>query len=131
LSLLLDKNICIAWLNGTDVAVRKRIERSAVGELHLCSVVKAELLFGARKSTRVSHNLERLERFFSALPSLPFDDAAADVYGTIRAQMERSGTPLGPNDLMIAATALATDSTLITRNDREFRPVSGLRVQVW
>ncbi len=131
MSLLLDTNICVAWLNGADATLRKKLESAPVGEVSICSVVKAELLYGARKSARVSYNLERLEAFFSGLHSLPFDDEAADVYGSVRAQLERQGTPLGPNDLMIAAIALATDNTLITRNDREFRPVVGLRVQVW
>ncbi len=131
LSLLLDTNICVAWLNGADATLRKKLEHAPVGDVFVCAVVKAELLYGARKSARVSHNLERLERFFSGLPSLPFDDDAAEVYGAVRAQLERQGTPLGPNDLMIAAIALVNDSTLITRNDREFRPVVGLRIEVW
>lgn len=131
MSLLLDTNICVAWMSGADAMVRKKLNQAAGDEIFLCSVVKAELLYGARKSARVSHNLERLEAFFRGLPSLPFDDEAADAYGTVRAQVERQGTPLGPNDLMIASIALVNDSTLITRNDREFRPVVGLRVQVW
>jgi tRNA(fMet)-specific endonuclease VapC len=131
LSLLLDTNICVAWLNGSDASLRKKIEHAPVGDVFICSVVKAELLYAARKSARVSANLERLETFFQALPSLPFDDDAADVYGSMRAQLERQGTPLGPNGLMIAAIALVGDKTLITRNDGEFRPVVGLRIQVW
>lgn len=131
MSLLLDTNICVGWLNGADATLRKKIEHAPVGDVFICSVVKAELLYGARKSARVSQNLERLEAFFSGLASLPFDDEAAEVYGTVRAVLERQGTVLGPNDLMIAAIALATDTTLVTRNDREFRPVVGLRVQVW
>ena len=131
MSLLLDTNVCVAWLNGTDATLRKKLEHAGVEDVFICSVVKAELLYGARKSGRVSQNLERLETFFSSLRSLPFDDEAAGVYGTVRAQLERQGTPLGPNDLMIASIALATDNTLITRNDREFRPVVGLRVRVW
>ncbi len=131
MSFLLDTNICIAWLNGTDAKLRRKLEATPVNEISLCSVVKAELLYGARKSARVSQNLERLQTFFASLVSVPFDDDAAEVYGTVRAQLERQGTPLGPNELMIASIALATDHTLITRNDREFRPVVGLRIQVW
>ena len=131
MSLLLDTNICIAWLNGRDATLRKKLEHAPVGDVVICSVVKAELLFGARKSGRVSQNLQQLESFFSGLPSLPFDDRAAEVYGTVRAQLERQGTLLGPNDLMIASIALATDNTLVTRNDHAFRPVVGLRVEAW
>jgi tRNA(fMet)-specific endonuclease VapC len=93
--------------------------------------VKAELLYGARKSERVDENLRRLDQFFGALPSLPFDDEAAAHYGVARAQLHRTSSMIGPNDLLIAATALASDATLVTRNDAEFRRVVGLRVEVW
>lgn len=101
------------------------------GEVHLCAVVKAELLYGARKSARVDRNLQQLDAFFGMLPSLPFDDAATGHYGLVRAQLHRSGTAIGPNDLLIASIALANDMTLVTRNDSEFRRVVGLRVEVW
>ena len=131
MSWLLDTNVCIAWLKGLDGALREKIASKQPGEVHLCSVVKAELIFGARKSRQVSDNLRRLEHFFAALPSLPFDDHAAAQYGVVRAQLEQSGSPIGPNDLLIAAISLSTDSTLVTRNDAEFRRVTGLRLEVW
>ncbi|MBL9039521.1 MAG: PIN domain-containing protein [Archangium sp.] len=131
MSWLLDTNICIAWLKGSDAKLRDRVLKTAPAELWLCSVVKAELLYGARKSTRVEENLRRLDAFFSELGALPFDDRAATHYGLIRAQLERAGTPIGPNDLMVAAIALAADATLVTRNGAEFRRVPGLRVETW
>ncbi len=97
----------------------------------MCSVVKAELLSGARASARVRENLERLARLFALFPSLPFDDEAAAHYGPLRAQLRRSGTPIGGNDMLIAAIALSNDATLVTRNEKEFRLVPGLRVEVW
>ena len=128
---LLDTNVCIAFLNGRDARVRERLLASSPDDIRLCSVVKAELLYGARGSDRVAENLRRLEQFFAPLKSLAFDDAAADWYGTIRAQLRRDGTPIGGNDLLIAAIARATDATLVTRNEGEFRRVPGLRVDVW
>ena len=128
---LLDTNVCIAFLNGRDARVRERLLASSPDDIRLCSVVKAELLYGARGSDRVAENLRRLEQFFAPLQSLAFDDAAADWYGTIRAQLRRDGTPIGGNDLLIAAIARATDATLVTRNEGEFRRVPGLRVDVW
>jgi tRNA(fMet)-specific endonuclease VapC len=128
---LLDTHVCIAWLKGVDQTLRARILATPVGEIGLCSVVKAELVYGARKSARVEENLRRLEQFFSAFPSHFFDDSAAGHYGQTRAQLEASGIPIGPNDLMIASIALATDSTLVTRNGSEFRRVVGLRVEAW
>lgn len=128
---LLDTNICIAFLNGRDSAVRDRLLGQSPSDVRLCSVVKAELLYGARSSARTGENLRRLEEFFAPFGSFVFDDDAADWYGTIRGQLRREGTPIGGNDLMIAAIARSNDATLVTRNDSEFRRVPGLRVDVW
>lgn len=128
---VLDTNVCIAFLNGTDPSVRDRLRMLPPDELALCSIVKAELLYGARRSAHVDENLDKLQRFFEPFASLPFDDEAAARYGLLRAQLSAAGTPIGGNDLLIAATALANDATLVTRNTREFRRVPGLRVESW
>jgi tRNA(fMet)-specific endonuclease VapC len=128
---LLDTNICIAFLKGTDEAVRQRLLVLPPEDVRLCSVVKGELLFGARHSARVEANLQRLQRFFAPFESLPFDDRAAELYGLLRAQLVREGRPIGGNDMMIAAIALAVDAVVVTRNTDEFRRVAGLRVEVW
>lgn len=99
--------------------------------MRLCSVVKAELLYGARNSDRVARVLKGLEAFFHALISLPFDDECAEEYGRIRADLERAGTPIGANDLMIAAIARRHSVTLVTNNVEEFRRVVGLAVEDW
>lgn len=131
MSYLLDTNVCIHFLRGDDSGLRTRFLACPPDQLYLCSIVKAELLFGARKSQRVDANLLQLERFFQPLQSLPFDDNAAEHYSMIRAVLERQGTPVGGNDMMIAATALTEDLTLATRNVREFARIPGLRVEAW
>jgi tRNA(fMet)-specific endonuclease VapC len=128
---LLDTNICIAYLNGTDPGVRDKLLALAPSEVCLCSVVKAELLFGARKSAKVKDNLEKLTAFFLPFDSLLFDDRAAEQYGVIRAQLERDGTPIGANDMLIASIAMAQDVELVTRNQEEFTRIAGLRVDTW
>lgn len=128
---LLDTNVCVAFLNGGDTNVRDHLLALSPSDVFLCSVVKAELLYGARKSARVDENLARLSAFFAAMESLPFDDAAAEHYGLLRAQLESVGTPIGANDMMIAATALAARVTLVTRNQREFARVAGLAMESW
>jgi tRNA(fMet)-specific endonuclease VapC len=128
---LLDSDICIAYLKGEDAGVEKRLLSHSPGQLHLCSVVKAELLYGARHSQKVAANLKKLERFFAPFASLPFDDEAAEQYGVLRAQLRREGRPIGGNDMMIAAIALASRAILVTRNHREFERVPGLRVETW
>ena len=99
--------------------------------LRVCSVVKAELLYGARRSHRVAQNLANLDRFFTPLTSLAFDDACAAEYGLLRADLSHAGTPIGANDLMIAAIARHHDLTVVTHNFDEFSRVVGLRVEDW
>lgn len=130
MTFLLDANICIAFLNGREPRLRDQLLKRSPSEVALCSVVKAELLFGARNSGHEVANL-RLREFFAPLESLPFDDSAASCYGKIRAQLKKEGRLIGSNDLMIAAIALAADVTLVTRNDSEFQRVPGIRLEIW
>lgn len=128
---LLDTNACIRILNRSSEPLIARLEATPPDQVRLCSVVKAELLHGARRSSRVEENLQLLSRFFAPIASLPFDDRSAAEYGVIRADLERAGTPIGPNDLLIASTARAHDLTLVTHNLREFSRVAGLRIEDW
>jgi tRNA(fMet)-specific endonuclease VapC len=128
---LLDANACIKFLNGRSESVRRHLEARRPQDVTLCSVVKAELLYGAVKSARPAENLDRLRPFFHKFTSFSFDDAAAEIYGAIRARLERAGTVIGPNDLLIAAIALAQGATLVTNNTREFSRLDTLRLEDW
>lgn len=128
---LLDTNACIRFLNGTSPALTRRLRAHSPTEIRLSAVVEAELLAGARKSARVEENLDLLRRFFEPLVSLPFDHRCAEEYGQIRTDLERQGTPIGPNDLLIAATARAHDLVLVTHNTGELSRVAGLRLADW
>lgn len=128
---LLDTNACIALLNGSSRPLADRLARQRPSQIRLCSVVKAELLFGARNSDRVADNLRLLDNFFERFVSLPFDDDCADAYARTRVDLQRAGNPIGPNDLMIAAIAIAGDATLVTHNTGEFARVVGLKVEDW
>lgn len=128
---LLDTNACIALLNGTSRSLAARLARHRPSDVRLCAVVKGELLFGARKSTRAAENMRLLDAFFARFVSLPFDDACADRYAALRHELQRDGTPIGPNDLMIAAIAMANDLVLVTHNVGEFARVLGLKVEDW
>ncbi|MFH1176046.1 MAG: type II toxin-antitoxin system VapC family toxin [Acidobacteriota bacterium] len=128
---LLDTNACIRILNGSSARLVARLREHEPAEIRVCAVVKAELLYGAQRSARTADNLRLLARFFEPLVSLPFDDGCAERYGLIRVGLERDGTPIGPNDLMIAATALAHDLALVTHNVAEFSRVAGLRFEDW
>lgn len=128
---LLDTNACIRVLNDSSPRLIDRLRQHRPSELRLCSVVKAELLFGARKSGDPARNLRVLRRLFEPLVSLPLDDASAEACGTIRSELERSGIPIGANDLLIAASAVAHDAVLVTHNVREFSRVPGLSLEDW
>jgi tRNA(fMet)-specific endonuclease VapC len=128
---LLDTNACIEFLNGRSESVRRQLEAKRPQDIALCSVVKAELLYGAVKSARPAENLGRLRPFFQKFTSFSFDDAAAEIYGALRAELERAGAVIGPNDLLIAAIALARGVTLVTHNTREFSRVETLRLEDW
>ena len=128
---LFDTNTCIRILNGSSPTVVARLRETHPSRIHLCSVVKAELFYRARNSSRVEKNLAVLEEFFRPLVSLPFDDTCAEHYGILRTSLSQQGTPIGPNDLMIAATARTHHLTLVTHNTREFSRIPGLRWVDW
>ena len=105
---LLDTYVCVSYLRGRNSTnIETRMAAALPGEVALCSVVKAELLFGAERSQFPQKNRKQLEHFFAPFPSLPFDDPAAAVYGAVRTNLETQGTSIGPDDLMIASIALA------------------------
>jgi tRNA(fMet)-specific endonuclease VapC len=129
--ILLDTDICIHLLNAREPALLERFRAHSPLELALCSVVRAELLWGARNSGRVDENLERIRVFAGPLKSLTFDDDCAEHYAVIRADLAARGTPIGPNDTLIAAIAVAHQATLVTRNRREFQRIESLQIEVW
>ena len=126
-----DTNVWIRFLNPGENQVKDHFLSTDPSNVWLCSVVKAELFFGAMKSARMTENLSLLDELFADFTSVPFDDNAARRYGEIRSDLARKGTPIGPNDLMIAAIASVRDLTLITHNTREFNRVTGLNLEDW
>jgi tRNA(fMet)-specific endonuclease VapC len=127
---LLDTNIVSDLVRAPQGHVAERVR--AVGEAHVCTsiVVAAELRYGAVKkgSARLT---EQLEAVLGALDILPLDEPADATYGSIRVQLERLGRPIGANDLLIAAQAVALGHTLVTDNEREFIRVEGLVCENW
>jgi len=128
---LLDTNACIRLMNQSSSNIIKHLQQHPPAEIAVCSIVKAELLYGARHSKRVEANLQLLQRFFKPLTSFNFDDRCAEEAGLIRADLAAQGKPIGPNDVLIAATARAYDAVLITHNTGEFSRVTGLRLEDW
>ena len=129
---LLDTNACVCHLRGgSGSRVAKRLGEKRPDEVTLCSVVRAELIFGALRSRDSAANLAKVAHFLSQFASLPFDDLAADTYGRVRAALSDQGMPIGPNDLLIAAIAQSRGLTLVTHNVAEFSRVPGLPIEDW
>lgn len=128
---LLDTNVCVDYLGGRHAPVAARIQRSSPDDLRLSSVVVAELRYGADRSAHPRANHARLDTLVGEIESLDFDLRAAATYGRVRAGLEAAGRPIGPNDMLIAAHALSRGLVLVTDNVREFRRVTGLKVENW
>ena len=131
MKIVLDTDICIYAINQKRPEILSRVRDYDIGEVGISSITYAELRIGVENSARVEENLDRLERFLLPLEIVPFDTEAARHYGRIRSELKRLGCPIGSNDLLIAAHALALDATLVTNNVREFSRIGGLRVEQW
>ena len=130
MKLLLDTDVCIAILN-RDERVRAPLSRHAPSQLRMSAITLAELRFGVAKSANGRRAGANLRMLLSKIAAVPFDNAATERYGNLRALLEARGTPIGPLDTLIAAHALSLGWGLVTHNRREFRRVPGLRVQDW
>ena len=128
---LLDTNACADYLNGRHPPVIERVQRCRPGDIVISSIVEAELRYGVHRSVHQRANLSRVEALVVAFPVVAFDSKAAAVYGRISHLLETSGTPIGPNDLLIAAHALALGLVAVTDNVSEFGRVKGLVVENW
>ena len=128
---LLDTNACVDYLTGRYPELVTRIQRSSPDDLCLSVVVVAELRFGADHSARRRTNHARIDALLEEIECLDFDLRAAATYGRVRTQLEAVGTPIGPNDMLIAAHALSRGLSVVTDNVAEFRRVKGLKVDNW
>ena len=131
MKVLLDTNICIYIIKRKPLEVLQKFEAYEVGDIGISSITVAELKFGVQKSQSVEKNQQALMQFLLPLTIAKFDTAAANVYGEIRAILEKQGTPIGSLDTLIAAHALSLDLTLITNNVREFDRVPNLKLKNW
>lgn len=127
---LLDTNICIYTINNKPTVVREYFIRHQ-NQLSISSITLVELIYGAEKSAAPEKNLEVLEGFVARLRVLPYDNAAAEHTGQLRAELAKLGQPIGPYDQMIAGHARSLGLIVVTNNLREFSRVPGLRTVDW
>lgn len=127
---LLDTNILSDLVRRPQGVIAERIAAQGEAAVSTSIIVAAELRYGAerRGSERLARQLESILRL---LPVLALDGGADVQYGRLRASLERRGLPIGGNDMLIAAHALALDATLVTDNLREFERIDGLPIENW
>ena len=128
---LLDTDTCIYVHRNRPPQVLRRFQKLREGEAVISVITFGELLYGAAKSTKRIEALQALEELKRLLHVLPMDEAVADAYGVVRADLESRGELIGNNDLWIAAQSLSAKLILVTNNEREFSRVKGLRIQNW
>jgi tRNA(fMet)-specific endonuclease VapC len=127
---LLDTDICIYVINERPAQVLTAFRAHAAHGLGISSVTAGELFYGVAR-TGSQRNLQALRQFLAPLEYAPFDAAAAEVFGSLRAWLASQGKPIGLYDTQIAAQAVALGVTLVTNNMREYVRVPGLLVENW
>lgn len=128
---MLDTNICIYIIKQKPEQVIKRFDSLKPGDVCLSAVTVSELYAGVEKSAIPDKNRDALERFLTPVDIYDYGIEEAEIYGRIRAALEKAGTSIGPYDLMIAAHCISRDCVLVTNNMREFERVPGLKVENW
>jgi len=130
LKYMLDTDTVIYTIKNKPEHMREKFNRY-FGRLCISAVTLGELIYGAEKSEQPLRNLADVEGLAARLTVMPFDNHAATQFGQVRAELAKRGIPMGPYDQMIAGHARALGLTLVTNNTREFKRVSGLRIENW
>jgi tRNA(fMet)-specific endonuclease VapC len=128
---LLDTNICIYIINNSPRKVVNRITKLKPHQIKLSVITIAELEYGVSKSKYREKNRNAMVDFVSAFDILPFDDNDAEVFGLIRADLEKRGQIIGPYDMQIAAQAVSREVILVTNNVGEFSRIKELKIENW
>ncbi|RKY55826.1 MAG: type II toxin-antitoxin system VapC family toxin [Candidatus Neomarinimicrobiota bacterium] len=127
----IDTNTCIYFLNGKYPSILEHFRSTSPNQILIPSIVRAELLFGAEKSQKRAENKRKLKRFLNVFNTADFDSKAAIQYSKIRSELEFKGTPIGPNDLLIASIVIANNGILLTNNTKEFSGIPNLHLEDW
>jgi len=128
---LFDTNICIYIAKQKPLHVLTKFEELVIGEAGMSTVTYGELFYGAQKSQHPQKNTTLLQELASLIPPLPLSTDVGKHYGQVRSKLEKSGTPIGNNDLWIAAHALSLNVILVTNNLKEFNRIPHLKLENW
>jgi len=130
LKYLIDTDICIYWLKGSE-SVRRRFESVEPGDLAISPITVAELYYGAHNSSRVKENLGQSKSFVRQIEILAMNDSVLETFGRIKSDLRRQGTLIPDFDLLIASAALANKVVLVTNNSQHYSRISGLKIENW
>jgi len=128
---LLDTNICIYLIKKRPSKVLERFREHSPQDVAISTITLFELEYGVEKSKYRQRSEDALAKFLLPLNLIDLDRSAAMEAATIRAQLEKTGMPIGPYDLLIAGLALSLDMTLVTNNSKEFERIHHLRLENW
>jgi tRNA(fMet)-specific endonuclease VapC len=126
----LDTNTLIYFFKGLG-EVSNRLLTTPPGEIAIPTIVIFELEVGIGKSTSPRKRIAQLHQITSLVNIVSFGQSEAKCAAGIRIKLEKQGIPIGPYDILIAASALASNSTLVTHNTKEFERVAGLKIEDW
>lgn len=128
---MLDTNICIYIIKQKPYNVINRFQQFPISSVAISSITLSELEYGVMKSFKKDQNQLALSQFVAPLEILPYGDDAAPYYGSLRAFLEKQGTPIGSLDMLIAAHALSMNCTLVTNHEKEFSGIPDIRLENW
>lgn len=128
---LLDTNICIYTINKKNEALMNKLSEIQISDMMISSLTVAELYYGVEKSIKKNENLSSLNYFLLPFDIINFDSSDAMVYGRIRNELRKAGTPIGSNDLLIASQAISRDLILVSNNEKEFQRVPNIKLESW
>jgi tRNA(fMet)-specific endonuclease VapC len=128
---LLDTNICIYIVNKRPQNIIQRVEKHNPIDIKISAISIAEMEYGASKSEKWEKNKNALMDFISNFEIIPFELKDAEIYGIIRAELERTGKIIGAYDMQLAAQALSRDYIFVTNNIKEFNRIKQLKLENW
>jgi len=130
-NVLLDTDTCIYILKAQIPSLETKLGKFKPGKVSVSAITVAELEYGVQKSATPDKNGTAVINFLASVEILPFGNAEAEIYGRLRARLEKKGTPIGGLDMLIASQAIASNLTLVTNNTREFIRVEDLHLANW
>lgn len=127
---LLDTNICVYWLNGNE-QIEQKVLSLGIDNISISFIVVSELYYGAYKSKRIDHNLSVISRLTNRLNVIESDEAISEEFGSLKAELENTGTIIDDADIFVAACARIYGMILVTNNTKHFKRIKGLKLDNW